>query len=123
MAVTRGEDCIFQLFNPEMAWLLIVKERSWRSTNPSWKAEPMDETSPIAIMKIVTLGTLPKPILWSVWDKYFPRRPPRSRRYLEAQLAYLLQKQAYDEMIAAMPQKRIKAGVKANPLKRQSKTN
>ena len=83
----------------------------------------MDEASRIAIMKIVTLGTLPKPILWSVWDKFFPRRPHRSRRYLEAQLAYLFQKQAYDELIAVMPQKRIKAGVKVNPLKRQSKTN
>ena len=74
-------------------------------------------------MKIVTLGTLPKPILWSVWDKFFPRRPHRSRRYLEAQLAYLFQKQAYGEMIAVMPQKRIKVGVKANPLQRQIKTN
>ena len=83
----------------------------------------MDEASRIAIMKIVTLGTLPKPILWSVWDKFFPRRPHRSRRYLEVQLAYLFQKQAYDEMIAVMPQKRIKAGVKANPLQRQIKTN
>lgn len=83
----------------------------------------MDEASRIAIMKIVTLGTLPKPILWSVWDKFFPRRPHRSRRYLEAQLAYLFQKQAYDEMIAVMPQKRIKAGVKASPLQRQIKTN
>ena len=42
---------------------------------------------------------------------------------MEAQLAYLFQKQAYDEMIAVMPQKRIKAGVKANPLQRQIKTN
>jgi hypothetical protein len=83
----------------------------------------MDEASRIAIMKIVTLGTLPKPILWSVWDKFFPRRPHRSRRYLEAQLAYLFQKQAYDEMIAVMPQRRVKAGVKANPLQRQNKTN
>ena len=74
----------------------------------------MDEASRIAIMKIVTLGTLPKPILWSVWDKFFPRRPHRSRRYLEAQLAYLFQKQAYDEMIAVMPQKRANAGVKTS---------
>jgi hypothetical protein len=42
---------------------------------------------------------------------------------LEAQLAYLFQKQAYDEMIAVMPQRRVKAGVKANPLQRQNKTN
>ena len=83
----------------------------------------MDEASRIAIMKIVTLGTLPKPILWTVWDKYFPRRPHRSRRDLDAQLAHLFQKQAYDEMIAVMPQKRIKADVKANPLQRQIKTN
>lgn len=74
----------------------------------------MDEASRIAIMKIVTLGTLPKPILWSVWDKFFPRRPHRSRRYLEVQLAYLFQKQAYDEMIAVMPQKRANAGVKTS---------
>jgi hypothetical protein len=85
----------------------------------------MDEAYRIALMKIVSLGTLPKPILWTVWDKYFPQRPHRSRRYLEAQLAYLFQKQAYNEMIAVMPQpqKRIKAGVKANPLQRQIKTN
>ena len=42
---------------------------------------------------------------------------------MEAQLAYLFQKQAYDEMIAVMPQKRIKAAVKANPLQRQIKIN
>ena len=82
----------------------------------------MDETSRIAIMKIVSLGTLPKPILWTVWDKYFPRRPHRSRRYLETQLAYLFQKQAYDEMIAVTPQKRVKAGVKTSLLKLQIKT-
>jgi hypothetical protein len=46
----------------------------------------MDEAYRVALMKIVSLGTLPKPILWSVWDKYFPRRPHRSRRYLEALL-------------------------------------
>lgn len=83
----------------------------------------MDEAYRIALMKIVTLGTLPKSILWTVWDNYFPRRPHRSRHYLETQLAYLFQKHAYDEMIAAMPQKRSKAGVKANPLQRQIKTN
>ena len=82
----------------------------------------MDETSRIAIMKIVSLGTLPKPILWTGWDKYFPRRPHRSRRYLETQLAYLFQKQAYDEMIAVTPQKRVKAGVKTSLLKLQIKT-
>jgi hypothetical protein len=42
---------------------------------------------------------------------------------LETQLAYLFQKHAYDEMIAAKPEKRSKAGVKANPLQRQIKTN
>lgn len=82
----------------------------------------MDESTRIAIMKIVSLGTLPKPILWTVWDKYFTRRPHRSRRYLETQLAYLFQKQAYDEMIAVTPQKRVKAGVKTSLLKLQIKT-
>lgn len=82
----------------------------------------MDEAYRIALMKIVSLGTLTKPILWTVWDKYFPRRPHRSRRYLETQLAYLFQKQAYDEMIAVTPQKRVKAGVKTSLLKLQIKT-
>ena len=82
----------------------------------------MDEAYRIALMKIVSLGTLPKPILWTVWDKYFTRRPHRSRRYLETQLAYLFQKQAYNGMIAFMPEKRVKAGVKASLLKRQIKT-
>ena len=82
----------------------------------------MDEAYRNALMKIVSLGTLPKPILWTVWDKYFTRRPHRSRRYLETQLAYLFQKQAYDEMIAVTPQKRVKAGVKTSLLKLQIKT-
>jgi hypothetical protein len=38
-----------------MTWLLIVKERSWRSTNPSWKAEPIDKAYRLALMKIVSL--------------------------------------------------------------------
>lgn len=82
----------------------------------------MDESSRIAIMKIVTLGTLPKHVLWTVWDKHFPRRPHRSRRYLETQLAYLFQQRAYGEMTTVMAQKRSKAGVLANPLQRQLET-
>ena len=59
----------------------------------------MDEAYRIALMKIVTLGTLPKPMVWTVWDKYFRVRPHPSRRYLETQRAYLFQKQAYNEIV------------------------
>lgn len=46
--------------------------------------------------RVAALPTLPTPELWSLWDRYFPRRPENPNRgYLESRIAYKIQEEAY----------------------------
>ncbi len=46
--------------------------------------------------QIAALSTLPTTELWTLWDRYYPRRPENpNRSYLESRIAYKLQEEAF----------------------------
>lgn len=46
--------------------------------------------------RVAALPALPTAQLWSLWDRYFPRRPESpNRAYLESRIAYKIQEEAY----------------------------
>lgn len=46
--------------------------------------------------RIAELACLPMSELWTVWDRYFPRRPDYpNRTHVESRLAYKLQEEAF----------------------------
>ncbi len=64
---------------------------------------PIQEQSPAA--RVASLTNLPMKELWSLWDKYFPRRPPHHNRgYVEGRVAYKLQEEALGTDLAVRSQ-------------------
>ena len=52
-------------------------------------------TAPTLAAQIANLPKLAMNDLWSVWDRYFPRRPPHNNRaYVEGRVAYKIQEEA-----------------------------
>jgi len=66
------------------------------------KAQTKEQT-PAA--RVASLTNLPMKELWSLWDKYFPRRPPHHNRgYVEGRVAYKLQEEALGTELAVRHQ-------------------
>jgi len=56
----------------------------------------MNETSTSVAAQVAALSSLPMPELWTVWDRFFKRRPENpNRNYMESRVAYKLQEQAF----------------------------
>lgn len=65
--------------------------------NPSapWARE-ITHSTPSVAAQLTALSTLPIKELWTLWDRYFPRRPSHhNRSHLEARIAYKLQEAAF----------------------------
>lgn len=46
--------------------------------------------------RVAALPKLPMKELWTLWDQYFPRRPPHHNRgYVEGRVAYKIQEEAF----------------------------
>lgn len=46
--------------------------------------------------QVAALPHLPMPELWTLWDRYFPRRPDHpNRTHVESRIAYKLQEEAF----------------------------
>ena len=71
--------------------------------------------------RVAELPQLSMSDLWSVWDRYFPRRPDYpNRTHLEARLAYKLQEEAYGGL-APKTQQRLEAiGAQHSQIKRRT---
>lgn len=56
----------------------------------------MNEKQASVAARIAELACLPMSELWTVWDRYFPRRPDYpNRTHVESRLAYKLQEEAF----------------------------
>ncbi|MDP1526404.1 MAG: DUF2924 domain-containing protein [Rhodocyclaceae bacterium] len=68
--------------------------------------------------QVYELGRLPMPELWSLWDRYFPRRPGRPNRiHVEARIAYKLQEEALGGLAAETKQRLEAIGAKHSQIK------
>ncbi|HMS05581.1 MAG TPA: DUF2924 domain-containing protein [Burkholderiaceae bacterium] len=80
-----------------------------------------ENQSPIAA-QIADLGHLPMAELWTLWDRYFERRPPHpNRTHIESRLAYKLQEQAFGGLAAETRQRLEAIGAKHSRIKLRAK--
>ena len=56
----------------------------------------MNETQTPVAARLAALPQLPMAELWTLWDRYFPRRPQHpNRAHIESRLAYKIQEEAF----------------------------
>jgi Protein of unknown function (DUF2924) len=61
----------------------------------------MNDTTTSVVAQVATLPSLPMPDLWTLWERFFKRRPDNpNRNYLESLVAYKLQEQAFGGLSA-----------------------
>lgn len=62
-------------------------------------------SNPSLAAQIAALPRLAMSDIWSLWDKYFPRRPPHhNRAYVEGRIAYKIQEDALGTSLAICKQ-------------------
>ena len=80
------------------------------------------QTQTSVAAQVAGLPQLPMQELWSLWDKYFDRRPPHTNRdYLESRQAYKIQEEAYGGLSAEVKKRLIAIGVKHSRIKPRRK--
>lgn len=73
----------------------------------------MNEKQASVAARIAELACLPMSELWTVWDRYFPRRPDYpNRTHVESRLAYKLQEEAFGGLAPATRQRLEAIGAK-----------
>jgi len=61
--------------------------------------------APSLAAQITNLPKLAMNDLWTIWDKYFPRRPPHNNRaYVEGRVAYKIQEEAFGTKLVVQTQ-------------------
>lgn len=82
----------------------------------------MNENPSSIAAQIADLGHLPMAELWTLWDRYFERRPPHpNRTHVESRLAYKLQEQAFGGLAAETRQRLEAIGAKHSRIKLRAK--
>lgn len=82
----------------------------------------MNENQSSIAAQIADLGHLPMAELWTLWDRYFERRPPHpNRTHIESRLAYKLQEQAFGGLAAETRQRLEAIGAKHSKIKLRAK--
>jgi hypothetical protein len=77
----------------------------------------MNETLSVAA-QVAALPTLPMQELWTIWDRYFQRRPDKTNRsYIESKVAYKLQEAAYGGLSEQTKRKLINIGMRHSKIK------
>lgn len=73
--------------------------------------------------RVAALPKLPMKELWTLWDKYFPRRPPHHNRgYVEGRVAYKMQEETFGGLKPEVRQQLIRIGEAQSKMKTR-KTN
>jgi hypothetical protein len=77
---------------------------------------PTQEQSTAA--RVASLGKMPMPELWALWDLYFPRRPNHhNRNYVEARVAYKIQEEAFSGLKPEVRSQLIRIGEAQSKIK------
>jgi hypothetical protein len=73
---------------------------------------------PSVAAQVAALPTLPMPELWTLWDRFFPRRPGKvNRAYLESRIAYQLQAAVYGALAPKTRQRLLQIGQQQSNIK------
>lgn len=68
--------------------------------------------------RVAALPRLPMKELWTLWDNYFPCRPPHhNRAYVEGRVAYKIQEEAYGGLKPEVRQQLIRIGEAQSKIK------
>jgi hypothetical protein len=72
--------------------------------------------------QVAALPSLPMPELWSLWDRFFPRRPDKTNRvYLESRVAYKLQEEAFGGLDSDTRRRLVNIGIRHSKIKERRK--
>ena len=78
----------------------------------------MNEKQASVAARIAELACLPMSELWTVWDRYFPRRPDYpNRTHVESRIAYKLQEEAFGGLAHNTRQRLEAIGAKHSKIK------
>ena len=82
----------------------------------------MNEKQASVAARIAELACLPMSELWTVWDRYFPRRPDYpNRTHVESRIAYKLQEEAFGGLAPETKQRLEAIGAKHSKIKLRAK--
>jgi hypothetical protein len=82
----------------------------------------MNESQSSVAARIAELGHLPMADLWTLWDRFFKRRPERpNRTHIESRLAYKLQEQVFGGLAPDTRQRLEAIGAKHSKIKMRAK--
>jgi hypothetical protein len=82
----------------------------------------MNEKQASVAAQIAELACLPMSELWTVWDRYFPRRPDYpNRNHVESRIAYKLQEEAFGGLAPETKQRLEAIGAKHSKIKLRAK--
>lgn len=78
----------------------------------------MNEQQASVAARITELGSLPMTDLWTLWDRYYPRRPQYpNRSYIESRIAYKIQEEAFGGLAPEIKQRLEAIGAKHSKIK------
>ena len=78
----------------------------------------MNDTTISVAAQVAALSSLPMPDLWTLWDRFFKRRPENpNRKYLESRVAYKLQEQAFGALSAETQRRLVNIGIRHSKIK------
>lgn len=82
----------------------------------------MNEKQATVVAQITDLSCMPMADLWSLWDRYFPRRPDHpNRTHIESRIAYKLQEEAFGGLAPETKQRLETIGAKHSKIKLRTK--
>ena len=82
----------------------------------------MHETQSSVAARLAALPSLPMTEIWTLWDRYFPRRPDYpNRNHLESRLAYKIQEEAFGGLAPATRQRLEAIGAQHSKIKLRAK--
>ena len=82
----------------------------------------MNEKQASVAARIAELACLPMSELWSLWDRYFPRRPDYpNRTHVESRIAFKLQEEAFGGLDPDTRRRLANIGVRHSKIKEKRK--
>ena len=82
----------------------------------------MDEKQASVAAQVAALASMSMPELWTLWDRYFPRRPDYpNRTYVESRIAYKLQEEVFGGLAPATRRRLEAIGAKHSKIKVRAK--
>lgn len=82
----------------------------------------MNEKQVTVAAQITDLSCMPMADLWSLWDRYYPRRPDHpNRTHIESRIAYKLQEEAFGGLAPETKQRLESIGAKHSKIKIRTK--